>query len=257
MIQNYIFDFYGTLVDIHTDEERPLLWKQMADFYHAYGADYTPLELKKEFHVQCADAENALRRESGYENVEIDLAKIFWVLMRKAPVSHRSYHEVLDIDEWSYETANIFRVLSRTKLKTFPHTIPVLKKLKKQGSHIFILSNAQESFTMPEMEQSGILPYIDGIYISSVYKIKKPEKDFLARLMKKEKLKKEESIMIGNDCYSDVASAVKNQMHSVFLDTGKHNVAEREKMIRDVCKDNTYAPYVIEDGDIRKILDIK
>ena len=32
MIQNYIFDLYGTLVDIHTDESMPALWKRMALF---------------------------------------------------------------------------------------------------------------------------------------------------------------------------------------------------------------------------------
>ena len=29
---NYIFDLYGTLVDIWTDEERELLWRGVADF---------------------------------------------------------------------------------------------------------------------------------------------------------------------------------------------------------------------------------
>ena len=28
MYQNYIFDLYGTLADIHTDEEQPLLWEK-------------------------------------------------------------------------------------------------------------------------------------------------------------------------------------------------------------------------------------
>lgn len=28
---NCIFDLYGTLVDIHTDESRPEFWKKMAD----------------------------------------------------------------------------------------------------------------------------------------------------------------------------------------------------------------------------------
>ena len=31
--QNYVFDLYGTLVDIHTDEEQQMLWEKMAMFY--------------------------------------------------------------------------------------------------------------------------------------------------------------------------------------------------------------------------------
>lgn len=33
MYRNFIFDLYGTLVDIHTNEYKPSLWKKMALFY--------------------------------------------------------------------------------------------------------------------------------------------------------------------------------------------------------------------------------
>lgn len=36
--KNYIFDFYGTLVDILTDEKDPALWDKLAQLYQAYGA---------------------------------------------------------------------------------------------------------------------------------------------------------------------------------------------------------------------------
>ncbi len=37
--QNYIFDLYGTLLDIRTDEDDPLLWDRMAALYSCCGAD--------------------------------------------------------------------------------------------------------------------------------------------------------------------------------------------------------------------------
>ena len=33
MYQNYIFDLYGTLVDIHTNEKKAYLWKKMSLFF--------------------------------------------------------------------------------------------------------------------------------------------------------------------------------------------------------------------------------
>ncbi len=33
MYRNCIFDLYGTLVDIHTDEVKPELWEKLALFY--------------------------------------------------------------------------------------------------------------------------------------------------------------------------------------------------------------------------------
>ena len=52
MVQTCIFDLYGTLVDIHTDEEKPEVWKKLALFFRYYGADYTPEELKEAYSFQ-------------------------------------------------------------------------------------------------------------------------------------------------------------------------------------------------------------
>ena len=46
MYRNFIFDLYGTLVDIHTNEYKPSLWKKMALFYSFQGAAYTGKELR-------------------------------------------------------------------------------------------------------------------------------------------------------------------------------------------------------------------
>ena len=34
----FLLDLYGTLVDIHTDENQPSLWKRMAGFVLSRGA---------------------------------------------------------------------------------------------------------------------------------------------------------------------------------------------------------------------------
>ena len=46
MYNNYIFDLYGTLVDISTDEYSMDLWEKVALFYSFKGAKYSALELK-------------------------------------------------------------------------------------------------------------------------------------------------------------------------------------------------------------------
>ena len=42
-----IFDLYGTLVDIRTDEDAPGLWAAMADYYRAQGCDYDAAGLRQ------------------------------------------------------------------------------------------------------------------------------------------------------------------------------------------------------------------
>ena len=46
---NYIFDLYGTLVDIHTNESKASLWKNMAQIFSMMGVTYTAPELKKRY----------------------------------------------------------------------------------------------------------------------------------------------------------------------------------------------------------------
>ena len=43
-----IFDLYGTLVDIHTDEN-DTVWEKTAFFFGFHGALYTPGELRSRF----------------------------------------------------------------------------------------------------------------------------------------------------------------------------------------------------------------
>ena len=55
MYQNYIFDLYGTLIDIHTDEETRGLWKQMAGILARRGAKYRPEELRQAYRTFCEE----------------------------------------------------------------------------------------------------------------------------------------------------------------------------------------------------------
>lgn len=65
--KNYIFDLYGTLVDIHTEEEDPVVWKKLALFYGYYDANYAPEELKERYHALIVNREAAMKagREEG------------------------------------------------------------------------------------------------------------------------------------------------------------------------------------------------
>ena len=67
--KNYIFDLYGTLTDIRTDEESRSLWKKTALYYTEHGAPYTASELQKAYLHLCAK-EQARSRNPLYELVD-------------------------------------------------------------------------------------------------------------------------------------------------------------------------------------------
>lgn len=90
-MKNYIFDLYGTLIDIHTNESKPSLWRNMASLLSLMGASYNPGTLKKRYRElvrsQRAERLPVMREKFGddglpEEDVEIcleeSLNSFFW-----------------------------------------------------------------------------------------------------------------------------------------------------------------------------------
>lgn len=73
---NYIFDLYGTLVDIHTDESDTAIWEKLAMFYGYYGALYEAKELKKAG-KNVYLLSNAQRIFTAYEMRRLDIFDLF------------------------------------------------------------------------------------------------------------------------------------------------------------------------------------
>lgn len=204
--QNYIFDLYGTLIDILTDEEDPAFWETVAQIYACYGCGYDGVTLMRTYRRMVRVAEEELRRATGVLYPEICLENVFWELLLQGRAGKEA--EVLpDRETFLYGIANTFRVLSRKRLTLLPGTIETLDTLRKRGAGIYLLSNAQQIFTVPEMEQMGILSYFDEIYISSAHGMRKPQKEFLENLLEEQGLDRSTCLMVGNDPETDLAIA--------------------------------------------------
>ena len=59
--ENYVFDLYGTLVDIRTWEDDKALWEKLSLFFGYYDAHYSPVELQKAYGTLVQGKEKALK----------------------------------------------------------------------------------------------------------------------------------------------------------------------------------------------------
>jgi len=220
--KNYIFDLYGTLIDIHTDEDDPALWQWLAGFYECYGASYSPQEIRKRYSVLVRQLEAELSDRTGVKWPEIKLEDVFIRLLTdKAPKAFQKGCEGPSegMDAWVRALANSFRVLSRRRLSAYSSTLPVLKELKRRGCGVHLLSNAQRVFTEAELRITGTAPFLDSVYISSDQGMKKPQPEFMERLLSEQGLSRQDCVMVGNDFSSDIAIAEACGMDSVFINT--------------------------------------
>lgn len=220
--KNYIFDLYGTLVDIHTNETKASLWKNMAAIYSMMGAAYTPSELKRQYRELAAQefAETRLKvkkelgnREPCDDEIEILLENVFEKLLLQKEVK---------ADEGQIrQTGIVFRSLSLGYIKLFEGVPELIVRLKKAGKKIYLLSNAQRMFTEPEMRMLGIYDCFDGIIYSSDAGVKKPSFYFYDALFRKYGLKKEESVMVGNEYRADILGAENYGIDSMYVFTAQ------------------------------------
>lgn len=196
-MDSIMFDLYGTLIDINTDESPDLFWESFALATAKYKA-YDYLELKKEYLSVCEDLQK--------EKEEIEILDVF--------------KKLFNVDE---EEANkialMFRKISTRYIKKYRGVDKLLTKLKKKGHKIYLLSNAQAAFTIPEMKELDLIKYFDGIAISSDYGVKKPNKDFYLKAMKNFNLKSENTWMIGNDYECDIKPAKELGLKTFYINS--------------------------------------
>lgn len=236
MFKNYIFDLYGTLIDIRTDEDSETLWQKMVMIYGYRNCEYSIFEIRRMYKELCSKEKSKVKAEfPARVNVDIDLTKVFRELYE-----HKGY---TPSDEEVEFTARVFRCISTKFIKLYDGVIDFLDSLKKKGKKIYLLSNAQRSFTVPELKMMGLYDYFDGILISSDERVSKPDFDFFDALFKKYKLKKIESIMIGNDFRSDIGGAYNFGIRSLYI----------HQEISSPITGELLSDFTVMDGNFRKI----
>lgn len=161
---------------------------------------------------------------------EVDLVAVFIQLLQEAPSKHETRTPLPDVQAWGEQLVVTFRSLSRRQLYAYPNTLKVLKAIKDQGGDIILLSNAQRAFTMSEIELTGCAPYLDKIYISSDYQIKKPQAEWLEFVLEENQLNPEDTVMVGNDFSTDMAIAQAVGIDGVLLNTFPYSDAEINKL---------------------------
>ena len=209
--QNCIFDLYGTLVDIHTDETSPRLWVRMAEYYCRRGALYHPGELRSAYFrlVHQLECGSSLRQEAHEAHPEIQIEQVFQRLYEEKGADSTA--------ELAVRTGQAFRQWSTDYLRLYPGAVELLSMLRAQGCKVWLLSNAQSIFTQQELSQLGIAHLFDGIYLSSDYGCKKPDPRFFQVLLREQDIDPKTAVMVGNDGICDIKGAQTVGLSTVYI----------------------------------------
>ncbi len=253
--ETFVFDLYGTLADIRTDEDDPARWRAFAAWLGQQGYRLEDaLTLREAYRAACKDEEAAVRAREEAFGVpgpwEISLygvwkgivARTDWLdeneraMIGKADpeAARREAHRVQSGIE---ELLRTFRRMTTVRLGLYDGAAEVLRDLRARGRRVILLTNAQSQFTRPELEQLGLDGLFDRILISSEFRVKKPSPAFFAKLWETGRpgaprrsgsrteaggsgpCRPGTSLMIGNDDVCDCRGAAAAGMDSLYIRT--------------------------------------
>ena len=196
-MKNFVFDLYGTLVDIRTDEYSQVFKDKYLKYIKRFGTD------DKFF-------ENFSLKLSEYSGCdEPDIVRVLRGAV-EAGGGQMTESEAV-------EATLKFRRLSTHRLKLYHGVKRLLKGLKGKGAKLYLLSNAQAVFTLYELKKLGICKYFDGIELSSDFGRKKPSPEFFAHVVNKYSLNVCDTVYTGNDIACDIVPSKEAGMFAVYI----------------------------------------
>jgi len=206
--KDYIFDFYGTLADVKTDESPAAFWERVvSDAGLSCGGE----TLREAYLALCADEvrrAHAARPEVPVSLIEPELQNVFSRLLSQFGGR---------VDAQAF--ARLFRNRSTVFLRPMPHAIETLDALKTRGCRVFLLSNAQSCFTNDELHFLGLAGRFDGVLLSSDAGMKKPYRGLYELLLSTYAIDRKTALMVGNDAAADIAGATAAGLESAYIHT--------------------------------------
>lgn len=199
---NYIFDLYGTLVDIWTDESREELWEGIASLIG--DGEERAEEVRSEYMSLCRTA------KQGDEH-EIDLLLVFEKMLDRRGVNPAVAPAL----------ASEFRRLSMVRLSAFEGVHDILRELKATGGGVYLVSNAQSCFTVDELRFTELYDLFDGILISSDVGVKKPSVRIFDIAFERFGINASNSVYVGNDMHDDILGASRAGLRTVYIHTAQ------------------------------------
>ena len=134
-MKTYIFDLYGTLIDIHTELHNHKVWKALSDMYACYGAIYTPEQFEQAYLKFNEEEWKRVEELHPDTYIDIQFKNVFKRLYDEAPM-HKEVLRVQDMGTWLLFVETEFRRLTRVRCKPYLNTIKTLQTLKQQGHQL-------------------------------------------------------------------------------------------------------------------------
>lgn len=189
-----LFDVYGTLVDIHTNEHRDDVFDSLSRFLE-YRRVFIPGRELKELYFDHINQQIARSRE---RHPEVDVTRAFGHVLRERGRTTDRYLSML--------TTQLYRSLCRERIRLYDETFWTLTEFRKQY-RLGIVTDAQRVFCKPELRTLRLENFFDALVISSDYGFRKPDPRLFHIALAALDVPASEAAYIGNKYETDLVGA--------------------------------------------------
>jgi len=214
IIKGIIFDVYGTLIDIQTDEGYEEIYRAISHFLTYHEIYMHRWEVKDAYYRIMENQ----RKACSEEHFEFDAVEVWREFLKQnsgdsALPSYKSKQLPLFL-------AEMYRAVSRKRLQLYPGVKALLDELRPRF-RIAAVSDAQKIWLVPEMRAVGIGSYFKPVIISSDLGFRKPDRRIFETALSGLKLEPKEVIFVGNDMYRDMFGARQLGLNTVFFSSNQ------------------------------------
>ncbi|MDA8087705.1 MAG: HAD family hydrolase [Nitrospiraceae bacterium] len=203
-----LFDLYGTLIDIETNEEDLSVYSALSKYLSYYQVRIGPEDLKAAY---FGEVSLWLRADI---HREVDVFEIFKSIMQRHGEKGKKFPP-----EVVFSATVLFRSLTMRRFGLFPG----VKGFLEEASENFLtalVSDAQWPFAEPELAMLGLESYFRSIILSSRIGHRKPDPRPFEAAMKELKVRPEDCIYIGDSPERDLQGARNAGIRCVLFGRG-------------------------------------
>jgi len=193
-IKAIIFDMYGTLVDIRTNEHMDAAFDSVSRFLEYRRVFIPGRELKELYFVEI----NRQIAKSREKSPEVDVHRAFCNVLGERGGTSDRYLALM--------TTQLYRSLIREHLRLYEDTFWTLNEFKKKY-RLAIVSDAQRVFCTPELRALRLEDFFDALVMSSDYKFRKPDPRMFHIALAMLNMEPKEAIYVGNRYETDIVGA--------------------------------------------------
>jgi putative hydrolase of the HAD superfamily len=204
VISTVLFDIYGTLIDIRTNENKDEVFDSISRFL-AYRRIFVQRKELKELYFAELNQQFARSRE---RYPEVDVNRAFERVLRGHGRTSDRYLALI--------TTQLYRSLTRERFSLFDDTFRTLTEFRKRY-RLGIVTDAQRAFCKPELRALRVEEFFDTIVISSDYGFRKPDPRLFHIALAAMNAQASEAAYIGNKYETDLLGAKAAELATAVL----------------------------------------